>query len=121
MKPGQCIVVHRYNGLGLNATSISRHVLGARIVIASDISRIALRRFGANYAGLPDVIMALLVGKKLLVNVIADLVGVQLTFDAGIDAKDVRLGATTVEIRPLTAAMKQSIVKTRHGADLVDL
>ena len=76
--------------------------------------------FGANYAGLPDVIMALLVGKKLLVNVIADLVGVQLTFDAGIDAKDVRLGAKTVEIRPLTA-MKQSIVKTRHGADLVDL
>ncbi|KAH9892600.1 hypothetical protein C8Q73DRAFT_698789 [Cubamyces lactineus] len=44
------------------------------------------RMFGANYAGLPDVIMAFLVGKKLLVNVIADLVGVQLTFDAGIDA-----------------------------------
>ncbi|KAI0329415.1 NAD(P)-binding protein [Cubamyces sp. BRFM 1775] len=131
VKPGQTIVVLGCGGLGLHAIQIAKRVLGAGTVIASDIKADSLeiaRKFGADYAVLPDEIRALLAEKELLVDVVADFVGVQPTFDAGTEMLRtggtllfVGLGAESVEIRPLAAAMKQLVIKTTYGGDLVDL
>ncbi|KAI0663490.1 alcohol dehydogenase [Cubamyces menziesii] len=131
VKRGQNIVLFGCGGLGLNAVQIAKHVLGAGTVVASDIkpeSLAAARKVGADFAVKPDEMKALLGEKKLLVDIVVDMVGVQSTVDIGIDILRpagtlllIGLGAERVEIPLLTAAMKQLAIRTTFGGDCRDL
>ncbi|KAH9892599.1 alcohol dehydogenase [Cubamyces lactineus] len=131
VKRGQNVVLFGCGGLGLNAIQIAKHVLGAGTVVASDIrpeSLAVARKVGADLAVKPDEVKALLVEKKILVDIVVDVVGVQSTVDAGIDILRpagtlmlIGLGAERVELPLLPAAMKQLIVKTTFGGDCQDL
>ncbi|KAI0329416.1 alcohol dehydogenase [Cubamyces sp. BRFM 1775] len=131
VKRGQNLVIFGCGGLGLNAIQIAKNVLGAGTVIASDIKPESLavaRKVGADFAVKPSDVKALLAERRILVDVVVDVVGVQSTVDVGVDILRpagtllvVGLGAEKVELRLLTAAMKQLVVQMTFGGDCRDL
>ncbi|KAI0329417.1 alcohol dehydogenase [Cubamyces sp. BRFM 1775] len=131
VKAGQTVVIFGCGGLGLNAVQIAKNVLGAGTVIASDLRPESLamaHKAGADFAIKPDNVKALLADKKLFVDVVLDLVGIQPTVDTAVDILRpggtlmlVGLGAQAVTISPLAMTMKQLVVKGSFGGEYRDL
>ncbi|KAJ8487415.1 hypothetical protein ONZ51_g4182 [Trametes cubensis] len=131
LKPGQTVVILGCGGLGLNAIQIAKHALDAGTVIASDIKPESLAMahdVGADYAIKPDSVKALLADKKILVDVVLDLVGIQPTVDSAVDMLRpggtlllVGLGAQAVTISSLAMTMKQLLIKGSFGGEYRDL
>ncbi|KAI8985030.1 alcohol dehydogenase [Trametes punicea] len=131
VKPGQTVVILGCGGLGINAIQIAKHVLGAGMVVASDIRQSSLalaREVGADYAVIPNELEAFLGEKELRVDVVVDFVGKQATVDAAMELVRtggtfllVGLGSPQVAISPYVATMKQLMIKASYGGDSQDL
>ncbi|KAI0358471.1 alcohol dehydogenase [Trametes cingulata] len=130
LQRGETALIFGCGGLGGNAIQIAK-LLGAGLVIASDIRQGALaraRKAGADYAVPPEELKTLLAEKELAIDVVLDVVGTQTTVDAAIQI--VRTGGTVlllgigddaVTISPLVVATRQLTIRGSFGGDYQDL
>ncbi|KAI0071255.1 alcohol dehydogenase [Panus rudis PR-1116 ss-1] len=92
LKKGQTVLIVGCGGLGLNAIQVAKNYLGAGVVVGYDLREEALERAkesGADYTATPDTFTELFQSKNLAADVIVDFVGIQATFDKGLEALQV--------------------------------
>lgn len=131
VREGQTVLIFGCGGLGINAIQIAKNVLGAGVVIASDIREESLtiaRSLGADYAIPPAALKGLLEEKGLEVDVAVDLVGKQVTLDSAVDVVRtggvillLGLGDDAVSVNPLAVTTKQLTISGSFGGDFHDL
>ena len=84
VQPGQTVLCMGIGGLGLNGIAIAKHCLGAGTVIACDMRHSSLNQaleVGADLALTPEALEGYVKEHKISIDVVADFVGTQTTFD----------------------------------------